>query len=111
MSDVVTINQTLFKRIERLDKASTEIFKLAEKKAESERIYRVALAQEMLKLKSEGMPATLAYDVARGNVADQKFNRDKDESMYWAAQSSMEALKTECSVLQTINRWQSDSGG
>lgn len=92
----------------RISKSSKEIFELARTKAETERRYRTALAQEMLKLRSEGMPATLISDVARGTVADLKFERDTALELHRAALAAMEALKAEINALQSIAKYQSD---
>ena len=92
----------------RISQSSKEIFKLSKEKARTEKIYRQALAQEMLMLRSEGMPATLIPDVARGNVADLKFQRDAALETHRAALAAMESLRVEINALQTIAKYQSD---
>jgi hypothetical protein len=95
---------------QRIDKATKEIYKMADKKAETERTYRIALAQKKLILKAEGMAISLIEDVARGDeeVANLKFERDSAEDRFKAAIESLRALQAELSGLQTISRYQSD---
>ena len=92
----------------RMDNAITQVYRYAKLKDKAEREYRIALAQEILKLKSDGMQATLIPDTARGATADLKFNRDSAKSLYDSARDSMETLRTEASLLQTISRYQDD---
>lgn len=86
----------------RLQKASSEIFRLGKEKAETERAYRVALMQEMLILKSEGMSIGMINDVARGRVADLLFKRDFGEIQYKSGIESMHALQSTLSALQSL---------
>lgn len=88
----------------RLDTASKGIFTLAREKAEKERDYRKALAQEIMKLRAEGLPATLINDVARGRVADLKFSRDLSTDTFKASIESLGATKVQASVLQTVHK-------
>lgn len=91
----------------RLNIASKEIFKLATAKAEAERQYQIAKHQEILKLKSEGMAATLISDMVKGNehVADLRFQRDIAKDKYNGGKDSMKATITEASLLQTISKY------
>lgn len=92
----------------RLEKATREIYKLANDKANTEQAYRKALAEEITTLRASGLPVTVVSDVARGNVSELKFKRDLAESMYDSAILSMKALQTTCSVLQTVSRYQAE---
>ena len=92
----------------RMDNVIKEVYKQAKLKDKSEREYRIALAQEILKLKADGVQATLIPDIARGNTADLKFARDSAKSLYDSARDSMETLRTEASLLQTISRYQDE---
>ncbi|MBU5437620.1 hypothetical protein KQI42_06355 [Tissierella sp. MSJ-40] len=60
-----------------LNKAITIIKERGKTKAIAERDYRVALAKEILKLRSEGMPITIISDLCRRNekIAELKMNR------------------------------------
>lgn len=93
---------------ERLNRSSKGIFALAREKAEKERDYRIAKRQAILKLRSEGLPATLILDLAMGEVADIKFQRDIAEERYNSARDSMRNTQTEASLLQTISKTQSE---
>jgi hypothetical protein len=92
----------------RMDNVIVEVYKQAKAKDKAEREYRVALAQEILKLKAEGIQATLIPDIARGNTADLKFTRDSAKSLYDSARDSMETLRTEATLLQTISKYQDE---
>ncbi|CAM3732239.1 hypothetical protein [Mesobacillus zeae] len=95
---------------QRLNVASKQIFSLATAKAEAERNYKVALRQEILKLKSEGFPATLINDLAKGEerIAQLRLERDIAKEMYLSGLESMKQTRTEASVLQTVAKVQSD---
>jgi len=64
--------------------------------------YRIALAKELLKLKNEGMPVTIAYDIARGNseVAHLKFQEIAKEAIYSANKECINAVKLEIKIIQ-----------
>ena len=69
--------------------------------------YRMELSKELLRLKDEGMPVTIAYDVARGkpSIAKLKFNEIKDEAIYKANIESINAIKLQIKILaEQINR-------
>lgn len=93
---------------QRLNNASKEIFKLAKDKAKAERDYKVALRQEILKLKSEGYAATLINDLAKGEetIAQLRLERDIAKEVYMSGLESMKQTRTEASLLQTISKYQ-----
>lgn len=95
---------------QRLNKASKEIFNLSRGKAEAERKYKVALRQEILKLKGEGYAATLINDLARGEerIAQLRFERDIAKELYMSGLESMKQTRTEASLLQTISKYQDE---
>lgn len=96
------IAKSIFEIGKTLGQGSEKLFPMVRKKAETERDYRKALAIEILRLKSDGMPATLILDVARGNLADLKFERDMAEEMYKSARDRLDALEAEMNGLQSI---------
>lgn len=102
--ELIEIAQELRGTSKRLDSASKEIFRMAKEKAEKERDYRKALAQQIMIVRESGVPATLVSDVARGNVADLKFERDLATDMFKAGIESLEAIKVQASVLQSIHK-------
>lgn len=70
--------------------------------AEAYSNYRVALAQELVKLKDNGMAITLAGDIARGkpDIARLKFEEISKEAIYRANLESINALKLRIKVIE-----------
>lgn len=64
--------------------------------------YRKLLAQELLKLKAEGMPATIAYDIARGKeeIANAKEQEIIAETLYKSCQEAINSYKLQMKILQ-----------
>lgn len=106
--EMIQLNKEIYDVAQRLQKAAAEIYKLSHKRAMTERTYRLHLAQEIVKLRAEGTPATIINDLARGSVADDKFQRDLAEGQYRSAIEAMEALKSQLSALQTVAKYQSE---
>lgn len=104
--ELTDITREMYEVSKRIDKASKEIFKLAKNKAEFERVYREALAKEIIQLRSDGVQATLIPDLARGKVSFLKYERDLAQDIYKSALSALEGIKTQASVLQTICKYQ-----
>ena len=87
---------------QRLSKGATGLFKLAEASAYAEQEYRKALAHEILRLEQEGKRATLISDIARGNVAEAKFQRDLSEKKFTAGRDALRAIIAQVSALQSV---------
>ncbi|MEY8763379.1 MULTISPECIES: hypothetical protein [Clostridium] len=104
----IEVTDALYNTSKRLDKGADIITSKAKDFAQSEKIYRIALAKEITKLRTEGVPTTLINNLARGNenVADLKFNRDLSQEVLKASHSMLRALETEVSALQSILRVQ-----
>lgn len=100
----IEIAKEIMRVSKRLEKASKEIFGMADTKAEAEREYRKALAKRIMELRAQGLPATICSDVARGEVADLKFNRDLSDGKFKAAIESLGAIKVQASMMQTIHK-------
>ena len=64
--------------------------------------YRKLLAQELLRLKAEGMPVTIAYDIARGTeeVANAKEQEIITECLYKSCQEAINSYKLQMKILQ-----------
>ena len=64
--------------------------------------YRVALAQELVRLKDEGYAISLAGDIARGkpSIARLKFEEISKEAIYKANQESINVLKLQIRILE-----------
>lgn len=108
MTDSTTIAREIYESTQRLEKASSVLFVLAKEWAEAERDYRIALAKETVRLKDEKMNITLVPDIARGNTAELKFQRDLAEARYRAGIYSVDAIKSQMTGLQTIIKFQSE---
>ncbi|MFD2752421.1 hypothetical protein ACFSUM_18710 [Virgibacillus siamensis] len=105
---ITDITKEIHDASKRLSNSANALFDLGRAKAEAERDYRSALAQEMLRLKSDGLPATLIPDLAKGNVAELLFQRDYAEARFKAGIEAADAIKVQVSALQTILKYQTD---
>lgn len=79
----------------------------AEARARTKSEYRKALASTTLKLKAQGMPATLVHDVARGDgdVATKQFEADLADALWEACREQVMLRKREVDILrEQINR-------
>lgn len=108
LNDIV---QEIYESTQRVKQGSKKGFTYAFKKADSERNYRKALGQEIMRLKDEKFPVTLIPDVARGLLADLKFERDLAEAEYTSYRETLDAIKTQMNGLQTIVKIQKDIEG
>jgi hypothetical protein len=106
--ELTQITKEMYDLTKRMDKASKEIFKLGNAKAETERTYRAELAKEIIRLRSEGVQATLIPDLARGKVAELKFARDTALELHRSGLASLEVIRSQANVLQTISKYQSE---
>src|SRR5699024_516519 len=103
--ELVQLNKLMMQSSDRIRKATTEIYKMAKEKANTEYEYRKALGQEIAKLRAEGMQATLIPDVARGNTSELKLQRDMADTMFKSAIESLRAIQAELCGLQTVERY------
>lgn len=106
--DTVSIAKELFEGQARLKNATGSLFKLSKEYAEAEKFYRQKLQIEIVKLKDAGMSVTLIPDIARGRCADEMYNRDLAEFRLKVGRDSVEAIKSQLSVLQTLFNHQSE---
>lgn len=85
-----------------LTTALTEYKKRGTDYAKAYKNYRVLLSQELLKLKAEGMPVTIAYDIARGTeqVANAKEQEIITECLYKSCQEAINTYKLQIKILQ-----------
>lgn len=91
----------LSKKTQALDNNINQLGKLAREYAQAYTDYRIAIAQELVKLKSEGYAITLASDIARGRpeVARLKFKEIETEALYKACLERINALKLEIKLI------------
>lgn len=106
--EVVKSVDELRKATIRLSKASREVMRMAHKRAETERDYRMALSKEIITLRHEGVQATLIADLSRGNVAQLKYERDLSMELHRSAMSSIGALQVEIQSWQSILKYMSE---
>ena len=103
--------QSLIERLDQcvaaLSRGNTQMKTLGLEKAKTERNYKVKQAQMILKLKSEGYPATLIMELAKGNeeVAELRLKRDIAESSYYVGIQAMENLRLEIEILRSKLTW------
>ena len=92
-----------------LDNKISELPKNNREYADAYTEYRVILAQKLLLLRSDGMPVTIAYDIARGDdtVAKAKRREIYAEGIYKANIESIQALKLQIKLKQEQlnNEW------
>lgn len=106
--DLINITQEIHAAQQRLSKSANALFGLGKAKAEAERDYRLALSQEILKLRAANVPVSIVTDLAKGNVADALFQRELTESQFKAGIEAADAIKVQVSALQTILKYQTD---
>ena len=89
-------------KLKDLDIAIKSLRKTGSDYAEAYTNYRVALAQELVRLKDEGYAITLAGDIARGKreIASLKFKEISTEAIYKANIESINAIKLHIKVIQ-----------
>ena len=75
---------------------------LVEQAAQAEHDYTVALAQSITELRIKGEPATLIGDLARGQVAKFRYNRDVRRGISDACREAIRAYQTKISGIQTL---------
>lgn len=70
--------------------------------AEAERLYRMALSEEVIKAKADGLPVSILRDVVRGKkrIADLDFRRRLAEGTADNAKEYIQALKKKLSFME-----------
>lgn len=88
-------NKELSISIQSLRKTGTEF-------AEAERDYKITLSQEVLKLRNEGMKATIIPLVVYGvqEVANKRYMRDVKEAVYQANQEAINSIKLQIRIIE-----------
>ena len=87
---------------ELLTTALGEFKKRGQEYAKAYSNYRKLVSQELLRLKAEGMPVTIAYDIARGKeeVAQAKEQEIITECLYKSCQEAINTYKLQIKILQ-----------
>lgn len=85
-----------------LDTALRKLGERGRMHAQTERDYRVALAQKILIERDKGTPVTIISDVCRGSaeIAAKKFERDCAETNYEAAKEAINTYKLQIRILE-----------
>ncbi len=93
----------LFRKTKMMDAAIKRLANEGQKLAESERNYKIALRQEVLKLRELGMAVGIIDKIVYGvpTIADLRFNRDVAETLYKTALEYLNTLKLEIRVIQS----------
>lgn len=84
----------------KLDQGIKLIAKYGKEHAEAERDYRVEKGKWIMKLRSDGIQATLIPDVAKYKTADLMFKRDTAEVMYKTAFENVMAIKKQMTTVE-----------
>lgn len=92
----------VWRRSEMLEVALKECKNRGRAAAEAEQKYRMKLAEKILELRDQKLPATLIGDLARGDkdVAMLKFERDCAEVVYDNAREAVNVYKRQIDVLR-----------
>jgi len=106
--ELAQISKELYDSVQSLGRGRKILFDYAKKLAQAEKDYRQALSKEIMKLKGEGIQVSIISDLARGNTASQRYDRDLAETMWKAAIKNLEALQSEQTALQSILKWQNE---
>ena len=90
-------------KIKELNIAIRSLRKTGSEYAEAYTQYRIKLAQKLVELKNNGMPVTIAYDVARGDkeIAKAKYDEIVKEAIYKANQEAINTLKLQIRVIES----------
>jgi len=72
--------------------------------AQAEKVYRIALAKEYLKLRDSGEKVTIMSDLARGDetIAQLKYERDVADTLYDSAREAIMIYKKQIDTLMVI---------
>ena len=91
-----------------LTQKNEELIELSEIAAQAKKKYAIALATELLSLKSLGHPATLIKELAQGNkvVAELRFEKDVAKGVHDACRESIKDIRTHLDSYRSILTWE-----
>ncbi len=94
--------QELWKINDLLTKALEQYKQRGREYAQAYKTYRVMLAQELLRLRAEQVPVTIAYDIARGkeDIANAKEMEIITESLYESCKEAINTYKLQMKIIQ-----------
>ena len=102
--DIAEKLELLEKSKKTLDSLTIELRKRGYALAVAERDYRKALAVKELELRSKGnsVPANLAYDIARGQEAELRYNRDIAQIEYEICKDKLRNERSNIEALRSL---------
>lgn len=91
-----------------LQKGNDELKTIGVKKANAERIYKIALRQELLKLRLDKQPVAIIQDLAKGEdaISQLRLERDLMENSYTVCLEAMRNTRQEIEVLRSFLVWE-----
>lgn len=106
--------QELQSKTKQLDISIKQLRKSGTEYAESERIYKILLRQECLKLRDEGMAIGMIDKTCFGipSVAEARFKRDVAEAVYKANLEAINSIKLQMRLIesQLSREWGASNG-
>jgi len=100
--EVSKLKTAYVQKCKELETVLSEYCSLAETMAEKERLYILAKAQSILILKQEGHPVTLISDLAKGAVADQKFDYHVAEATFNACRENIKRIHANLDAYRSL---------
>ena len=95
--------------------AGKQMQKYGNSRAEAERDYRISVNEHVMKLRDEGMPATLINQTVYGipEVAQKRFKRDVADVMYETSKEAINTLKLKIRIYseQLSREWYGGQNG
>ena len=115
MSDMLEIKTRIETAIQEIGKYRRQIDELGRKRAEANMAYEMELAKTLFLLGEQETvdfdgqthkqpPVSVREKIARGIVANYKYEAELADSNYKACIANLEALKTQLNGFQSINR-------
>lgn len=91
-----------------LSAKNAELIRYSEQRAEAEKVYNTAMAQKILKMRSQGESISIIKDVAKGDnyVAQCKLNYEKALAIENACKESMKDIRSSIDMARSILTWQ-----
>lgn len=106
--------QELQSKTKQLDISIKQLRKSGTEYAEAERIYKILLRQECLKLRDEGMAIGMIDKTCFGipSVAEARFKRDVAEAVYKANLEAINSIKLQMRLIesQLSREWGASNG-
>ena len=90
-----------------LTQKNEEYLELSEKRAQTERTYKVVYAQKLLELKSHGTPITIAKDLAAGDIqaSKAKFEYEVAMAVEKACLENIKDLRSQIDTYRSLLSW------